>query len=174
MSVDGQTPCLCPTILSQPQNQTVSIGGEATFLVDVAGTEPLAYQWQKDGMSIPGAMDPLLSILDVSLADAGAYTAHSSNACGAAVSDPAYLTVIDQFEGELVASRANIGAASGGGASGHPIDASVAIPEPESFGQLFLFAAGVLLRWRFSLARRAMRRQCASFYVGASTAPGGV
>ena len=36
-----------PAITQQPQNATVSAGGNATFTVAASGTPPLAYQWQK-------------------------------------------------------------------------------------------------------------------------------
>ena len=65
--------CEGPTIESQPQSQTVSVGCDVRFFVEVTGTEPLAYQWRKDGTPIPGAVDPSLSIFGVQLGDAGDY-----------------------------------------------------------------------------------------------------
>lgn len=36
------------------------VGKTATFSVVAAGTEPLAFQWRKDGLDIPGATgDPV-------------------------------------------------------------------------------------------------------------------
>ncbi|HEX7619452.1 MAG TPA: LamG-like jellyroll fold domain-containing protein, partial [Verrucomicrobiae bacterium] len=44
-----------PTILVQPTNQTVAVGGTATFRVSAYGTPPLFYQWSFNGTYIPGA-----------------------------------------------------------------------------------------------------------------------
>jgi alpha-tubulin suppressor-like RCC1 family protein len=41
-----------PFIASQPQNQFVSPGATATFMVSAAGTLPLSYQWLKDGQPL--------------------------------------------------------------------------------------------------------------------------
>src|SRR5206468_3290078 len=46
---------VAPTITTQPANQTVTAGQTATFAVVAAGTAPLGYQWQKNGVSIAGA-----------------------------------------------------------------------------------------------------------------------
>ena len=44
-----------PTIVTQPINQTVTVGQTANFSVVVAGTAPLIYQWQKNSVNISGA-----------------------------------------------------------------------------------------------------------------------
>src|SRR2546422_7643599 len=44
-----------PTITTPPGNQTVTAGQTASFAVVAAGTAPLGYQWQKNGVSIAGA-----------------------------------------------------------------------------------------------------------------------
>src|SRR5207247_1516678 len=46
---------VAPTITTQPANQTVTAGQTATFAVVAAGTAPLSYQWQKNGVNITGA-----------------------------------------------------------------------------------------------------------------------
>src|SRR5436309_1449338 len=46
---------VAPTITTQPANQTVTAGQTATFAVVAAGTAPLGYQWQKNGVNITGA-----------------------------------------------------------------------------------------------------------------------
>ena len=46
---------VAPTITTQPVNQTVTAGQTATFTVVAAGTAPLSYQWQKNGVNIAGA-----------------------------------------------------------------------------------------------------------------------
>src|ERR1700677_2612498 len=44
-----------PLIVTQPANQTVSVGQTATFSVTAAGTGPFTYQWYKGGVAIGGA-----------------------------------------------------------------------------------------------------------------------
>src|SRR6266478_2199697 len=46
---------VAPTIATQPANQTVTAGQTAAFTVVAAGTAPLSYQWQKNGVNIAGA-----------------------------------------------------------------------------------------------------------------------
>ena len=37
-----------PTIAVQPQSQTIVAGSTLTLSIEVSGTLPLVYQWQKD------------------------------------------------------------------------------------------------------------------------------
>ena len=55
MSGTGTATTVAPTITTQPVNQTVTAGQTATFAVVAAGTAPLIYQWQKNGVVIPVA-----------------------------------------------------------------------------------------------------------------------
>ena len=42
-------------VTSQPNSQAVALGQPATFSVTASGTDPLAYQWFKNGTAISGA-----------------------------------------------------------------------------------------------------------------------
>jgi hypothetical protein len=58
------------TINRQPQNASVTVGQSATF--SVAATSPagaVAYQWQVDGVNIPGATRPVYTTPALSFAD---------------------------------------------------------------------------------------------------------
>src|SRR5205823_1690739 len=44
-----------PFIVTEPANQTVTVGGTATFSVAAGGSQPLSYQWNIGGTDIPGA-----------------------------------------------------------------------------------------------------------------------
>jgi hypothetical protein len=44
-----------PSIMTQPENQSVMAGQTATFTVTASGTAPLNYQWQRGGATIAGA-----------------------------------------------------------------------------------------------------------------------
>ncbi len=45
-------------IITQPTNQTVNVGGSASFTVAASGLNPLYYQWQLGGTNLPGATGP--------------------------------------------------------------------------------------------------------------------
>jgi glucose/arabinose dehydrogenase len=83
-----------PAITQQPQNQTVSVGGTATFTVGASGSPPLAYQWQRGGVDLPGATASSYSLSNVQTQDNGAqFRCRVSNAFGSVTSNPATLTV---------------------------------------------------------------------------------
>jgi Glucose / Sorbosone dehydrogenase/Immunoglobulin domain len=83
-----------PGITAHPQDQTVQAGGSATFSVTASGAQPLAYQWQRDGLDISGANATSYTITGVQPADNGAqFRCRVSNAYGSTTSNPARLTV---------------------------------------------------------------------------------
>ena len=83
-----------PVIVTQPVAQTVSEGQTATFSVTATGTGPLTYQWQRDGLNIPGAQATSYTTPPVTVADDGAaFRCVVTNAVGQTASDPAMLTV---------------------------------------------------------------------------------
>lgn len=83
-----------PVIINQPLNQTVVVGGTATFGVTVIGTTPMSYQWTKDGTNIVGATSTNYSIVNVQTNDAGNYAVVVTNIYGPVVSSNAVLTVL--------------------------------------------------------------------------------
>jgi pectate lyase/pectin methylesterase-like acyl-CoA thioesterase len=82
-----------PIITTQPASQTAPTGSNVTFGVAATGAEPLGYQWEKDGAVIPGATGATLILNNVQPSDAADYRVVVSNSLGAAISDPATLTV---------------------------------------------------------------------------------
>jgi hypothetical protein len=82
-----------PAITGDPANATVFDGEPATFTVSATGTAPLAYQWRKDGINIPGANGPSYTILAAHTADEGLYSAVVTNSAGMATSLSAQLRV---------------------------------------------------------------------------------
>jgi lysophospholipase L1-like esterase len=61
------------TLYSQPGDKTVGEGGKVSFTVSVAGDVAYRYQWQHNGVDIPGATQPWLDLANASAADAGSY-----------------------------------------------------------------------------------------------------
>ena len=82
-----------PTITSQPQSLTVTVGQQASFFVSIAGTAPFDYQWDKNGGAISGATSSTLTLSSAALADTGHNRVRVSNPAGQVFSDPATLTV---------------------------------------------------------------------------------
>ncbi len=79
-------------INSQPTNQEACPGTNVTFKVIATGTN-LQYQWQSEGVDIPGENDPTLVLSPVSVADEGLYRCVVTGDCGIVYSNPASLTV---------------------------------------------------------------------------------
>jgi hypothetical protein len=83
-----------PTITTQPANQTVTAGQTAKFTVAAAGTAPLNYQWQKNGVNIAGATATSYTTPATATADNGStFAVVVTNAAGTVTSAPATLTV---------------------------------------------------------------------------------
>ena len=84
-----------PTIAVQPGSQAVLPGTDVTFQVSVAGADPLTYQWSFNGTNLPGAVDAVLTLTNVGLAQAGSYAVLVTNIYGTILSSTAVLTVLD-------------------------------------------------------------------------------
>ncbi|MBX9853231.1 MAG: PQQ-dependent sugar dehydrogenase [Cytophagaceae bacterium] len=82
-----------PAITNQPQSVTVSEGQPASFTVGSSGATPLNYQWQKNGVNIPGATSATYTIPGTTSSSAGQYRAIVTNTFGTATSNAATLTV---------------------------------------------------------------------------------
>lgn len=96
-------------ITSQPQSQVMLQGGSASFTVAATGTQPLAYQWQKNGSNLPTAMLPTYSIPSTRINDAGLYRVIITNAYGSVTSSIVSLGVT------LPPKRLNIVSSGGNG-----------------------------------------------------------
>lgn len=84
---------VAPFIVQQPVDRSVAIRETATFAVVAKGTPDPAYQWQHDGIDIPAATQPTLTILQTQKENAGEYRVRISNQAGSTLSDSAFLTV---------------------------------------------------------------------------------
>jgi len=83
-----------PSITTQPTDQTVVVGQVATFSVVASGTQPLGYQWAKNGSAINGATSSSYTTPATTTADNGStFQVTVSNSAGSAVSRAATLTV---------------------------------------------------------------------------------
>jgi hypothetical protein len=83
-----------PSILTQPQSQTVVAAGAASFSCAVSGSAPLSLQWYFGTTALTGATNSTLAWAAVAASNAGNYYFTVSNSVGAVTSSVATLTVI--------------------------------------------------------------------------------
>jgi len=87
------------TVKVGPANQLVGLGQVATLTVKAGGTEPLLYQWYKDGVKlvgserVSGVESPTLTIGSMAKEDVGTYTVEVRNAWAVRLSQAATLSV---------------------------------------------------------------------------------
>ncbi|MBI5863909.1 MAG: hypothetical protein HZB38_05275 [Planctomycetes bacterium] len=96
----AHVPCFrSPSVLAQPVPQSPCAGRDASFQIEVAGGESVAFQWRKaganlvDGCTISGATTAQLTLHAVAASDAAQYDCVISNACGSVITAPAVLRV---------------------------------------------------------------------------------
>ncbi|MFN0157321.1 MAG: FG-GAP-like repeat-containing protein, partial [Bacteroidota bacterium] len=83
-----------PVISTQPPNARVSDAEAATFTIVAVGTEPLSYQWEKNGVQIGGATSSTYITPPVQLVDSGTvFQCRVTNSVGSVLSNPAILHV---------------------------------------------------------------------------------
>jgi alpha-tubulin suppressor-like RCC1 family protein len=80
-----------PFITSQPQSQSLLVGGSASF--SVSANNAAGYQWQKNNTNISGANQSIYNITGVQTNDAGNFRVIVNNQFGAVTSAVATLTV---------------------------------------------------------------------------------
>ncbi len=97
-----------PAVVSPPGSRVSPVGANVTFEARATGTAPVAYQWRKDGVTLPGATARSLLLPNVVPANAGVYTVVATNPHGTATSLPAALTV----DSSVMAARATQAVAS--------------------------------------------------------------
>ena len=86
-----------PEIVRQPQD-IWAIEGKKTIISSTGvGTQPIRFQWYKDGLEIPGKTFPDLWIFDTDSVDEGRYYFEVSNACNTIQSDTVQLYIAPQI-----------------------------------------------------------------------------
>ncbi|MGN6386420.1 MAG: lamin tail domain-containing protein, partial [Verrucomicrobiota bacterium] len=99
-----------PQITRQPSNIKVTEAQFATFSVQFANLGPLAYQWERNGVAIPGETNLTLTLPSVKMSDSGSrYRLRASNQFGEAVSSEAVLTVNPDVTQPFIVSAQNAG-----------------------------------------------------------------
>ena len=77
----------------QPQSQTSVAGESASLSVAATGSEPIAYQWQFNGIDIGGETQATLSLANLTPNNTGDYAVVVSNEGGSVISSAATLAV---------------------------------------------------------------------------------
>jgi hypothetical protein len=90
----SQGKCASPLAwLSEPTNQSVTLGSSVVFSGSVIGSQPISYQWDLNGAPLPGATSAVLNLANVTWFQAGAYSLTASNGAGPIFSSNAVLTI---------------------------------------------------------------------------------
>lgn len=166
---------VAPAITNQPASASVDVGQTATFSVTASGSDPLAYQWQRNGVDVTAATDASYTTPAVGAGDNGAlYTVVVANAADSVTSSAATLTV-------------NAAAAVAPSITGQPASQSVAVGGAATFSVTATGSAPLSYQWRrngadiagatgasYTLAAAALADSGAVFTVRLSNAGGEV
>ena len=94
-----------PRISAGPQDRTVTRGDAVAFSVTASGSPPLSYQWQMNGVDIPGATADRHEIAEAALSHAGSYRVIVRNPHGSVISEEATLVVLAPIVPPMVVSH---------------------------------------------------------------------
>lgn len=83
-----------PVIEVQPRNLATFPGLPANLTVTAKGTDPLTFQWLKNGVPISGASEAKLTLPKLSPVDAANYSVNVSNGSGTTTSQNAQLSLL--------------------------------------------------------------------------------
>ncbi len=104
LTTDGQFPLIAP----QPTDFAADCGDVAVFVSGATGDPLPTFQWQFNGVDLPGENGALLILAAVDETDAGDYQLVASNDCGSATSDTAVLTVSGCADAPLIVSAGSV------------------------------------------------------------------
>lgn len=104
INVAGDPNTSAPSITSQPQSQTITLGQSVTFSASASGTPTPTFQWHRDGDVLPGGTGKNYTFTPT-LADNGAsFTLVATNSAGSVASDMAILTVKEPTSTDIAPS----------------------------------------------------------------------
>ncbi len=86
-------PEAAPAILRDPVGVAMPAGATVAFNVSASAQPAASYQWNKDGVPVPGATGDTLVLYPLTAADAAAYTCTLVNSLGTVTSRPATLSL---------------------------------------------------------------------------------
>ena len=121
-------PASGPSIASQPQGESVVVGGSAGFGVTASGTAPFGYQWNFNGAALDGATNAALSITNVQMSQGGNYMVVVTNSISAATSAVAVLTVASNGSAPFITAQPNGQTVVAGGNAAFSVGATGTAP----------------------------------------------
>jgi hypothetical protein len=77
----------------QPTSLSLTVGGKTTLSAQVQGTDPITFQWRRNGTNLIGQTFSTLTLSNVTAEIAGNYDVQATNPSGTITSDPATVTV---------------------------------------------------------------------------------
>lgn len=83
-----------PRVVRHPRGQQIVEGGTVRLDTEVVGAAPLIYQWQRNGVDLPGANHPTLELTNLRVDQSGDYTVVVTNSFGLVNSRAARVVVI--------------------------------------------------------------------------------
>ena len=108
-----------PSITTQPTAQSVLVGQTATFSVVAAGTNPLTYQWKKNGSAIQGATLSSYTTPATVFADNGAsYSVTVTNVAANVTSSNTRGTILGRWRMRFLFQSLSSGMLAAGGGAG--------------------------------------------------------
>ena len=124
--VDNSPPWTAPFIVRQPAAAPVVRGSRVLLSVGVMSSDPVAYQWRRDGEAIDRATNAVLELAAVTTGDAGRYSVSVYTAQGTNVSTDTPLSVLIPPE---IASQSGDLIVPMGGTAGFAV-AATGLPSP--------------------------------------------
>jgi hypothetical protein len=88
-----------PRFVTQPVGGLVLTGETLALSVLTDGTQPITYQWERNGIALAGQTAETLALSNISLTDAGNYTVLASNPRGSTRSAVAAVEVLERVPG---------------------------------------------------------------------------
>jgi hypothetical protein len=129
-------------VLQQPEAQSILAGQSAVLRVEAQAASPVAYQWRKDNVNIPGATASTLTLPAAGVADAGNYDVVFTVAGANFPSAGARLIVTTGNEVE-VSRIANLSIRTSAGTGASTLIVGFAIGGPNTTGTKPLLVRGV-------------------------------
>ena len=115
----GSVAPVAPSIVTAPLSQTVAAGQNGLFVVAASGSDPLTYQWFKNGTAIAGANGSDVLVLANAADVGGTYqiTVQVSNSAGSVTSAAAVMSIAlpPPTAGGTLITAAEGGTVAGGG-----------------------------------------------------------
>lgn len=84
---------VAPVFTIQPASQTATAGNMVQLIATATGAPTPTLQWQRNGVPIPDAVNPILTLPQTTWSQGGVYTAVATSAAGTTPSTAATLTV---------------------------------------------------------------------------------